>query len=65
MEIEVDFQIMQTLKILREDMYQAVNRVIAGRKKSIYILSNSRSFTLLNKMYSELKTWYDAVITNK
>ena len=65
MEIEVVFQIMQTLKILREDIYQAVNRVIAGRKKSIYILSNSISFTLLNKIYSELKTWYDAVITDK
>ena len=36
MEIEVDFQIMQTLKILREDMYQAVNPVIARSKKSIY-----------------------------
>ena len=36
MEIEVVFQIMQTLKMLREDMYQAVNPVVAGSKKSIY-----------------------------
>ena len=36
MEIEVVFQAMQTLKMLREDMYQTVNLVIAGSKKSIY-----------------------------
>ena len=37
MEIEVVFQSMQTLKMLRKDMYQSVNLVIAGSKKSIYI----------------------------
>ena len=36
MEIEVVFQSMQTLKMLREDMYQAVNLVIAGSKKILY-----------------------------
>ena len=35
-KIEVVFQSMQTLKMLREDMYQIVNLVIAGSKISIY-----------------------------
>ena len=35
MEIEVVFQTLQTLKILREDMFQTVNLVIAESKKSI------------------------------
>ena len=38
MEIEVVFQSLQTLKMLRGDMYQTVNLVIAGSKKRIYIL---------------------------
>ena len=53
MEIEIVFQIVQTLKCLREDLYQAVNIVIAGGKKSIYRLPNSRTFILKIKTYSE------------
>ena len=35
-KIEIVSQSMQTLKMLREDMYQAVNLVIAGSKKILY-----------------------------